>query len=392
MKKIIYTIAILLAAGTFANAQAPVMHSEQEIADFMVLENDLLVFTRKEAGGQYIYSERKQNLDKVVQKETALNTGIINTVIGRNGAGNELYVYQKNGRNEETITFYTVKDGSFEKTGERKLPKLKNHSANLGLYLSEDKNTLVVSAELGRSRGYEDLYVSRWESNRWSKPKNLGRSVNTRQAEFAPFVAGDTLYFARMQEAVAYTYSAPLSPAGVAGAPVKLQAVINKANTYNAYYKKLQERQMWISASTENDTFYTAYLLEPVIEEVVAPVEEIVQVEEVAPEPVMKVKAASPSATLFYGFNRVYLGLEEVSALSRFLRNQPEGTAFIIRGYSDGYGTAEAKDNVSRHRALQVKNYIEKYFGGKNFTITLENEVRDEKGRANRKTEIYLMQ
>ena len=397
MKKIIYTIAFLLATGTVAQAQVELKQTKSELADFILLEDDLLVYTLKEEQGQFIYSEQRGK-SETSKKEVALNAGLINAVVGGNKAAGELYVYQKNGRNEEVISFYSLKEGSFEKTGERVLPKMRNHAYNLGMFLSEDKNTLLVAAELGRSQGYEDLYMSKWENNRWSKPKSLGKAVNTPQAEFAPYVANDTLYFSRKEEAIAYNYSSPLNLAtGKAGTPVKLAPVMNAAGTYNAYYKKVADREMWISASTEQDYFYTAYLLEkaPVVaEEVIveAPEEVAVVAEEITPEPVVKTKAAMPSLKLFYAFNSIYLNLEEVSALARFLNKQPEGTEFVVKGYSDGYGSAVAKDYVSRNRALQVKNHIEKYFSKKKFVVTLENEVRDEKGKDNRKTELYLMQ
>ncbi|MBB6611546.1 hypothetical protein H7F15_10905 [Pontibacter sp. Tf4] len=396
MKKILYTIAFMLAAGTIAQAQVSLKQTKSELADFILLENDLLVYTLKEDQGQYIYSEQRGK-SETSKKELVLNTGLINAVVGGNKFTGELYVYHKDGRSREVISFYSLKDGSFEKTGERALPKMRNHAYNLGIFLSEDKMTLLVSAELGRSQGYEDLYLSKWENNRWTKPKNLGKAVNTRQQEFAPYVANDTLYFSRKEAASAYNYSSPLNLAtGEAGTPVKADPVMNAAGAYNAYYKKVADSQMWISASNEQDSFYTAYILEKVLpeEEVIAVVEEesIVVEEVITPATVVKVKAALPALKLFYAFNSVYLNLEEVSALSRFLNKQPEGTELVIKGFSDGYGTAEAKDYVSRNRALQVKNHIEKYFSSKKFVITLENEVRDEKGRDNRKTELYLMQ
>ena len=396
MKKIIYTIALLLATGTIAQAQVELKQTKSELADFILLGDDLLVYTLKEDNGQFIYSEQRGR-SETSKKEIALNAGRINAVVGGNKAAGELYIYQKNGRNEEIISFYSLKEGSFRKTGERLLPKLRNHAPNLGMFLSEDKNTLLVAAELGNSQGDEDLYLSKWENNRWTRPRNLGKTINTRQAEFAPFIANDTLYFSRKEEAVAYNYSAALNLAtGNAGPPLKLAPVMNMAGAYNAYYKRIDDRQMWISASSEQDHLYTAYLLEkelPEVEEVTveAPVD-IVVAAEVTPEPVVKTRAAAPGLKLYYAFNSIYLDLEGASALARFLNKQPKGTGLVVKGYSDGFGTAEAKDYVSRHRALKVKSYIEKYFAAKKFTITLENEVRDEQGKDNRKTELYLVE
>ncbi|WP_125047751.1 OmpA family protein [Pontibacter arcticus] len=389
MKKIVYTIAFILASGAVANAQSVLKEATHELADITVLQDDLLIYTMKEAGGQYIYTE-KRGESGTVKKETILNTGSINTLIGNNPANNEVYVYQKNGRNEEVITFYTLQNGIFEKTGDRALPKLKNHSYNLGLFLSADKNTLLVAAELGKSRGHDDLYLSTWQNNSWSKPKNLGKSINTRQPEFAPFLASDTLYFSRKEADAVYAYSIPFSGGNVAGEAVKLDESINKLNTYNAYYKKQEDRQLWITASTDKAT-HTAFVLEKTV---AAPeqVEEAPVVEVAKPAPAVKIKVAKPSLVMFHNLNITKPASQDMAKLTAFLAKQPEGTALVVKGYSDGYGSAEAKDFVSRNRAVQVQNYIQQNYPTKNFTITLESEVLEQKGKANRKTEVYLMQ
>ena len=59
MKKIIYTIAFLLATGTVAQAQVELKQTKSELADFILLEDDLLVYTLKEEQGQFIYSEQR---------------------------------------------------------------------------------------------------------------------------------------------------------------------------------------------------------------------------------------------------------------------------------------------------------------------------------------------
>ncbi|MBB6611580.1 hypothetical protein H7F15_11075 [Pontibacter sp. Tf4] len=434
MKKILYTIAFILATGTIAHAQAPILQSEQEIADYMVLENDLLLFTRKEADGQYIYSERKQNWESVIQKEAALNTGTINTVIGRNEAGTELYVYQKNGRNEEAITFYNVKDGAFEKTGERKLPKLKNHSTNLGLHLSADKNTLVLSAELGKTHGYDDVYISQWENNRWTKPKNLGKTVNTRQPEFAPFVADETLYFTRKEGDKSLVYSAALTGNAISSEPLMLDEVVNNTGTYNSYYKKQGEQEFWISAAT--DKAFAIYTREPVMEykEVYeGPVAEddlsfadavsgsqdpgsiksdtkaIVEEDELAD---FMSHSASPhdafvldreeaeknnmvthqenGLTMHYLLNQVYMGGKQTQILTTYLKSLPKGATLNIKGMSDGLGAGNVKARVSKQRAQLLKAYIQQNFAAKNFKVNVDSKVWKEVGKHFRVAEIRV--
>lgn len=430
MKKILYTITFLLATGTIANAQTPVLQSQQEMADFIVLENQLLIFTRKQADGQYIYSERlQQDGSKVMQKETVLNAGTLNTVIGKNEAGTEVYVYQKNGRKQEVISFYRLKEGNFEKTDERRLPKLKNNSANLGLYLSPDKNTLLIAAELGKTRGYDDLYASQWENNRWTRPQNLGPQVNTRQVEFAPFVADNTLYFARQEGEQSMIYSAPFEGKAVSGEAVKMDKTVNSSETYNAYYKKLENGEYRISASADNT--YAIYRIEE--DNLLAFAEDplsfadavsgsqdpgtlradttaeeedelsgfvahsqspddayLLDSEEAAKNHMVTHQANG--LTMHYTLNQVYMGNKQAQLLNTYLKALPNGATLTIKGFSDGFGSEAAKARVSRQRAQLLKAYIQQNFAAKNLNITVDTVVREEVGKHFRIAEIRTVE
>ncbi len=64
--------------------------------------------------------------------------------------------------------------------------------------MSNDQKTLVHAIEMSDTYGDQDLYVSfRLTNGDWSKPKNLGKNINTKGAENSPFLASDgvTLYF-----------------------------------------------------------------------------------------------------------------------------------------------------------------------------------------------------
>jgi outer membrane protein OmpA-like peptidoglycan-associated protein len=385
MKNLIYTIALVLVSGGTIQAQTPIKQTKEELADFMLLNNNLIVFTLKGEKGQFIYTE-KRGQKRGPKKELALNAGAVNAVIGRNSITNELYVYHKNGPKVENISFYALKNSGFKKTGKRAMPRMRNHSPNLGLFLSEDKNMLLISAELGKSQGYDDIYLSRWEGNHWSKPVSLGKTVNTREAEFAPFVANDSLYFSRKESGGTYAYGVPFKEGKLIGEPVKIRPVINKSGAYNAYYKTVDERQMWLSASTEKPG-YTAYVLEklpPVEEEVVAPIAEVED------KKVVKTRSTEPELVLYYDIGYINILSEEARALAEFLSWQPEGASIIIKGYSDGFGTLKIRESVSRRRAQRVKQYIDEHFSDKRFELTLENDIIEAKGRENRKTEFYI--
>ena len=64
--------------------------------------------------------------------------------------------------------------------------------------MSADQKTLIHAIEMNDSKGDQDLYVSfRKVDGSWSRPKNLGSTINTIKAENSPFLASDgvTLYF-----------------------------------------------------------------------------------------------------------------------------------------------------------------------------------------------------
>jgi len=74
-----------------------------------------------------------------------------------------------------------------------------NLSDNHSISISENKKIMLLSLESFKTRGAEDLYVSFWipQLKAWSEPKNLGDQINTMYQEVTPFLAADnkTLYF-----------------------------------------------------------------------------------------------------------------------------------------------------------------------------------------------------
>jgi hypothetical protein len=69
----------------------------------------------------------------------------------------------------------------------------------LGFNVSPDLDVIFLSMKASDSRGNEDLYFSVKDvSGAWSKPKNLGATINTPGFEISPFLSADKkrLYFA----------------------------------------------------------------------------------------------------------------------------------------------------------------------------------------------------
>lgn len=65
-------------------------------------------------------------------------------------------------------------------------------------YMSVDQQYLLMTVERKEGYGQKDVYVSFKKGNKYSKPKNLGSTINTLEDEVSPFLAPDnvTLYYA----------------------------------------------------------------------------------------------------------------------------------------------------------------------------------------------------
>ncbi|MEX1239020.1 MAG: hypothetical protein WEB30_04860 [Cyclobacteriaceae bacterium] len=72
------------------------------------------------------------------------------------------------------------------------------HDGFLGLYVSEDREVILISMKGRDSKGEEDIYVSlKNPSGNWSVPRNIGPTINTSGFEISPFLSRDNkrLYF-----------------------------------------------------------------------------------------------------------------------------------------------------------------------------------------------------
>lgn len=68
-------------------------------------------------------------------------------------------------------------------------------------FISEEEDFLIYFSTDSSGFGEVDLYISFRENDKWTKPKNLGPAINTRQAEFCPFYhkKEKRLYFSRQE-------------------------------------------------------------------------------------------------------------------------------------------------------------------------------------------------
>ncbi len=107
-------------------------------------------------------------------------------------------VYLKNGQMTAGVSFtYRTRTGwAFPE--KQTIDGFINYNKYANYYLTNDGKALIMAIEMKDTYGGLDLYVSfKKGENRWSKPQNLGPTINTRQNDYSPFLAADgvTLFY-----------------------------------------------------------------------------------------------------------------------------------------------------------------------------------------------------
>jgi len=107
---------------------------------------------------------------------------------------NEFYDYGY----EKGASISVKKDGAWSIPERIEIDKFKNLSNYVDYFVTADGQRLFLAIESKKTYGDQDIYISNREDvTHWSEPVNLGRNVNTDQAEFSPFLSPDnkTLFF-----------------------------------------------------------------------------------------------------------------------------------------------------------------------------------------------------
>ena len=128
-----------------------------------------------------------------------LNTEDHDFVVSVNPTGDILYLgsdYRKSVNHG--VSTSRNKRGAWTDPKALKIEDHKNASPFVGYHVNNDGNILLMAVERDEGMGKRDLYVSfKGSNNQWSKPKSLGRTINTVNEESSVFLAADnkTIYF-----------------------------------------------------------------------------------------------------------------------------------------------------------------------------------------------------
>jgi len=133
--------------------------------------------------------------------DKTLNNEGYNAVAGFSNDGLRMFLtghYSKAGEpvTSQGISVSLKTDEGWSRPENITIPYFLNRSITQG-YLSTGLEAFIFSADSYSTLGVEDIYVSVLNAGKWSEPKNLGKTINTRFQELSPSLSvdGKYLYF-----------------------------------------------------------------------------------------------------------------------------------------------------------------------------------------------------
>jgi len=187
----------------------------EEIAPLVSPDGTLLFFTRENDPNNKGYNKREDDqdiwfskLDSSGEWTEAKNVGFplnntsYNRVISVTPDGNTLLLngkYTATGRfRGPGLSISNKTKNGWEIPEDIIIKDFENKNKYIDFCMANDKKHLIISMEDKSSIGERDLYISFINKNgHWSKPKNLGKTINSKGDDVTPFLASDgvSLYF-----------------------------------------------------------------------------------------------------------------------------------------------------------------------------------------------------
>ncbi|MBL3658178.1 PD40 domain-containing protein [Fulvivirga sediminis] len=179
----------------------------EEMSPMLSFDGKTLYFSRAfdddNVGGKYAGTDiwMSQKSESGEWTEATNNLGNLNNkdnnaVIGIKDQGIVLYLLNSYNR-KSGISFTKLVNNKWIKPEFIEIPGLTKEGF-VGFYVSPDYEVILISFVGPDTHGKEDLYVSLKKDGEWTKPVNLGATVNTSGYEISPFLSHDKkrIYFA----------------------------------------------------------------------------------------------------------------------------------------------------------------------------------------------------
>lgn len=176
---------------------------DSEIMAVRLVSRDSLFFLRSpttkvgKRHSEVWLSERVLNVWRLPQKmEADWNKSDIKGVIGATPGGDTLFL-TKQSRKRGWVRIFSSYHQNQQWTDPKFLFKYKRANWRSGAYVSPSEDVIIFPMKGRDSYGKEDLYIVVRDSvGGWTDPANLGATINTDQTERAPFFYRGHLFFA----------------------------------------------------------------------------------------------------------------------------------------------------------------------------------------------------
>ncbi|SKC82510.1 PD40 domain-containing protein [Ohtaekwangia koreensis] len=296
MVKYFFFFATILSsiAGTAQNVEfgearklsSSINTEAEELMPLLSSDGYTLYFARSlsplNTGGQYAgtdvwmsrYDVTSKDWGKADNNRSGVNTGMTDIVIGTSAKGDILYLL-RTAPTRKTKGIYTCRKIS-DSWGDPELIPIEGFDSQqfLGVFVSPDLEVIFISMMGEDSEGEEDLYVSvKNPSGGWSKPKNLGPTINTSGFEIAPYLSQDKkrLYFSSSGHGGAgdadIFYSERLYDSWEAWSVPKNMEKLNTKN-FDAYFSVYGDSVAFFASNRAGGSseIYTAKTVKPAVE------------------------------------------------------------------------------------------------------------------------------
>jgi hypothetical protein len=212
--------------------------------------------------GQDIWCSEKTaaGWKKANNKIQYLNNKENNVLIGINSDGTTLYTMNSSPSTKlEGIYFSRMNDGgTWTRPDFIPIQGIENEDF-VGMYVSPDYDVIFLTMRGSDSRGEEDIYFSvKSSGGTWSRPRNIGPTINTSGYEISPFLSADKkkLYFASnghggYGDADIFYCERLYNSWETWSAPVNLGPLVN-SKKFDAYFSVYGDSVAFFTSNREN--------------------------------------------------------------------------------------------------------------------------------------------
>lgn len=310
------------------------------------------------------WSEASNNLPKV-------NNRFNNAVLGVSKSGEHVYVLnQYPSENYLTARGFSVTskvNGEWTKPKTLVMPKIDFQGDLYGAYFTPDEKVAILSVNAPGTNGEEDLWVTvKGDNGQWGTPVNLGSTINTGKADFAPFLSADqqTLYFASlghkgMGDADIFfatrkdgSWTNWTTPENM-GEPVNSKA-------YDAYINVNSENEIYFSSKRGGKQYSDIYTTRVFFEKVPEPIKEVVKVDSTAIEIEALKKKFVELSLIHFKFDKSDIQQGDVPILDEVtsLMLRRESVIVTLKGHTDAIGSEKYNQKLSEKRVKAARQWL----------------------------------